>query len=95
MIEQVTAQLSSDVRTARLISVFKYDDVAMHELETMYCNDYVKPELDGCFDEESLDDLVDQYRKEGIPFVSQWIDSQYRKISGTRRGYIDPRAALF
>ena len=79
MVEQVTAQLSSDVRTARLISVFKYDDVAMHELETMYCNDYVKPELDGCFDEESLDDLVDQYRKEGIPFVSQWIDSQYRK----------------
>lgn len=79
MIEQVTAQLSSDVRTARLISVFKYDDVAIHELETMYCNDYVKPELDGCFDEESLDDLVDQYRKEGISFVSQWIDSQYRK----------------
>lgn len=79
MVEQVTAQLSSDVRTAKLISVFKYDDVAMHELETVYCNDYVKPELDGCFDEESLDDLVDQYRKEGIPFISQWIDSQYRK----------------
>ena len=79
MLEQVTMQLSRDVRTARLISVFKYDDVAMHELETMYCNDFVKPELDGCFDEESLDELVDQYCKEKIPFVSQWIESQYRK----------------
>ena len=79
MIEQVTAQLSRDVRTARLISVFKYDDVVMHEIEMMYCNEFVKPELDGCFDEESLDELVDQYRKEEIPFVSQWIDSQYCK----------------
>lgn len=74
MIEEVTAQLSSDIRTARLISIFKYDDIVMHKLEMTYCNDYVKPELDRCFDE----DILNQYRKEGISFISQWIDSQYR-----------------
>ncbi len=79
MIEQVKAQLSNDVRTTRLISIFKYDEASMHELETAYCNDYIKPELDRCFDDESLEDLVDQYRKEEIPFITQWIDNQYRK----------------
>lgn len=79
MIEQVKEQLSKDIRTAKPISIFKYDDVAMHELETMYCNNYIKPELDGCIDEESLEDLEYQYRKEGIPFITQWIDNHYRK----------------
>lgn len=79
MIEQVKAQLSNDIKTARLISVFKYDDVTMHELEAMYCHDYIKPELDRYADEESLEDFMDHCRKEGITFVTKWIDSRYHK----------------
>lgn len=79
MLNQVKAQLSNNIKTARLISIFKYDEDVMHELEMMYCNDYIKPELDRCFDEDSLENLIEQYQKEGILFISHWIDSQYRK----------------
>ena len=79
MLERVKGQLTTDIGTSRMISLFKYDDVVMHELEMMYCNEYIKPELDECSDEESLENLVALYYKEKIPFIIQWIESQYRK----------------
>lgn len=82
MKDQVTSQFSDNLMTSKMIAVFKFDDATTYELQNLYCDLFVKPEIEGITVDEKLDELMNHYQAAGYPFIQQWIISHYRDVAG-------------
>ena len=77
MVDNAQKMLSEDLCSTQILALFRYDKPEMNELEVQYCKRYIKPRLDSCTDEESLEELIEAYKNKDIPFLTQWIQNQY------------------
>ena len=73
MKNQVLNQLSDDILSSRIISIFKFDVDTMQELELFYCEKYVAKQISTINDENSLDDYIETCENNNLSFITQWI----------------------
>lgn len=104
MKNQVLNQLSDDILSSRIISIFKFDVETMQGLEMFYCEKYVSKQISTISNENSLDDYIDTCENNNLSFITQWIikhesdilfedkEIQFRSLLSSKR-YLD--ALLF
>lgn len=73
MKNQVLNQLSDDILSSRIISIFKFDVDTMQELELFYCEKHVAKQISTINDENSLDDYIETCENNNLSFITQWI----------------------
>lgn len=101
---QVLSQLSTDILSSRIISIFKFDAETMQKLELFYCEKYVAEHISTMYNENSLHDYIDTCENNNLSFITQWIikhrsdisfddkERQFRSLLSSKR-YLD--ALLF
>ena len=70
---EVAANFSGDINSARAIALFRLDTETRTQLEQQYCEEYVAEILEGFSEDDELDDFVDECEKLGLQFITQWI----------------------
>lgn len=88
MKSQVLQQLSSDIRTASSIELFRYDNELRQELEFYYCDNFIAEKVNNSSEDE-LDEFVEECERIGLHFITQWIvDNSGRAVAQDEECYI-------
>lgn len=88
MKSQVLKQLSSDLRTASSIEIFRYDNELRQEIEIYYCDNFIAEKVKNSSEDE-LDEFVEECEKIGLHFITQWIvDNSGRAVAQDEEWYI-------
>lgn len=67
---QVLSQLSTDILSSRIISIFKFDAETMQKLELFYCEKYVAEHISTMYNENSLHDYIDTCENNNLSFIT-------------------------